>query len=154
MAIQVGDVAPDFELVDQHRQELRLSSFRGDKAVLVVFYPFAFSGVCTGELSGLRDRLGDFETDDATLVTISCDPVFTQRAFADRDGLFFPLLSDYWPHGVVTSAYGVFDEETGSAERSSFLVDKEGVVRWAVHNDRGEARDLDAHAAAVKTLTS
>ena len=154
LAIQVGDVAPDFELVDQHRQELRLSSFRGDKAVLVVFYPFAFSGVCTGELSGLRDRLGDFETDDATLVTISCDPVFTQRAFADRDGLFFPLLSDYWPHGVVASAYGVFDEETGCAARSSFLVDKEGVVRWAVHNDRGEPRDLDAHAAAVKTRTS
>ena len=154
MAIQVGDPAPDFELVDQHRQEIRLSSFRGDKAVLVVFYPFAFSGVCTGELSGLRDRLGDFETDDATLVTISCDPVFTQRAFADRDGLFFPLLSDYWPHGVVASAYGVFDEETGCAERSSFLVDKGGVVRWAVHNDRGEPRDLDAHAAAVKTLTS
>ncbi len=154
MAIQVGDPAPDFELVDQHRQEIRLSSFRGDKAVLVVFYPFAFSGVCTGELSGLRDRLGDFETDDATLVTISCDPVFTQRAFADRDGLFFPLLSDYWPHGVVASAYGVFDEETGCAERSSFLVDKEGVVRWAVHNDRGEPRDLDAHAAAVKTRTS
>ena len=154
LAIQVGDLAPDFELVDQHRQEIRLSSFRGDKAVLVVFYPFAFSGVCTGELSGLRDRLGDFETDDATLVTISCDPVFTQRAFADRDGLFFPLLSDYWPHGEVASAYGVFDDTAGHPSRSSFLVDKDGVVRWAVHNDMGEARDLDAHAAAVKTLTS
>lgn len=154
MAIHVGDVAPDFELVDQHRQEIRLSSFRGDKAVLVVFYPFAFSGVCTGELSGLRDRLGDFETDDATLVTISCDPVFTQRAFADRDGLFFPLLSDYWPHGAVASAYGVFDDDAGHPSRSSFLVDKGGVVRWVVHNDMGEARDLDAHAAAVKTLTS
>ena len=154
MAIHVGDLGPDFELVDQHRQEIRLSSFRGDKAVLVVFYPFAFSGVCTGELSGLRDRLGDFETDDATLVTISCDPVFTQRAFADRDGLFFPLLSDYWPHGEVASAYGVFDETAGHASRSSFLVDKHGVVRWAVHNDTGEPRDLDAHAAAVKTLTS
>ena len=81
-----------------------------------MFYPFAFSGVCTGELSGLRDRLGDFETDDATLVTISCDPVFTQRAFADRDGLFFPLLSDYWPHGEVASAYGVFDDDRGSPE--------------------------------------
>ncbi len=154
MAIQVGDQAPDFELVDQHRQEFRLSSFRGDKAVLLVFYPFAFSGVCTGELSGLRDRLGDFETDDATLMTMSCDPVFTQRAFADRDGLFFPLLSDYWPHGEVASAYGVFDEETGSPSRSSYLIDKDGIVRWVVHNDRGEARDLDAHAAAVKTLTT
>jgi peroxiredoxin len=152
VAIQVGDQAPDFGLVDQHRQEFRLSSFRGEKAVMLVFYPFAFSGVCTGELSGLRDRLGDFETDDATLMTMSCDPVFTQRAFADRDGLFFPLLSDYWPHGEVASDYGVFDEETGSPSRSSFLIDKDGVVRWVVHNDRGQARDLDAHAAAVKTL--
>ncbi len=154
MAIQVGDRAPDFELSDQHRQEFRLSSYLGDKAVMLVFYPFAFSGVCTGELSGLRDRLGDFETDDATLMTISCDPVFTQRAFADRDGLFFPLLSDYWPHGEVASAFGVFDEVTGSPSRSSFLIDKDGVVRWSVHNDRGQARDLDAHASAVKSLVS
>ena len=117
----------------------------------MVFYPFAFSGVCTGELTGLRDRLGDFETDDSTLVAMCCDPIFTQRAFADRDGMFFPLLSDFWPHGVVASAYGVFDEVSGGAERSSFVVDKEGVVRWSVHNARGEARDLDAHAAAVKT---
>jgi peroxiredoxin len=154
VTIKVGDPAPDFELVDQHRQVMRLSDHRGSRAVLLVFYPFAFSGVCTGELSGLRDRLGDFETDQATLMTISCDPVFTQRAFADRDGLFFPLLSDYWPHGEVASAYGVFDEESGSPARSSFLIDKDGVVRWTVHNDRGRARDLDAHAAAVKTLTS
>jgi len=152
--LDVGAVAPDFSLRDQHGQRFTLSRFRGSRAVLLVFYPFAFSGVCTGELSVLRDRLGDFETDDATLVTISCDPVFTQRAFADRDGLFFPLLSDYWPHGEVASAYGVFDETAGHASRSSFLVDKHGVVRWAVHNDTGEPRDLDAHAAAVKTLTS
>jgi len=154
MTLEIGKPAPDFTLKDQHGQEITLSSYAQGKAVLIVFYPFAFSGVCTGELSGLRDRLGDFETDDATLVTISCDPVFTQRAFADRDGLFFPLLSDYWPHGEVASAYGVFDETAGHASRSSFLVDKHGVVRWAVHNDTGEPRDLDAHAAAVKTLTS
>jgi peroxiredoxin len=153
VTITVGDPAPDFELVDQHRQAMRLSDHRGIRAVLLVFYPFAFSGVCTGELSGLRDRLGDFETDDATLMTISCDPVFTQRAFADRDGLFFPLLSDYWPHGAVASAYGVFDESSGCPTRSSFLVDKDGIVRWVVHNEMGSARDLDAHAAAVRGIT-
>ena len=153
MTIKVGDPAPDFELVDQHRQAMSLSEHRGTKAVLLVFYPFAFSGVCTGELSGLRDRLGDFESDDATLMTISCDPVFTQRAFADRDGLFFPLLSDYWPHGAVTSAYGVFDETSGCPTRSSFLVDKDGIVRWTVHNELGTARDLDAHATAVRGIT-
>ena len=152
MAIQVGDLGPDFELVDQHRQEIRLSSFRGDKAVLVVFYPFAFSGVCTGELSGLRDRLGDFETDDATLVTISCDPVFTQRAFADRDGLFFPLLSDYWPHGAVSTAFGIFNEKVGCSGRATFVVDREGVLRWQVENEIPNARDIDDYRKILADL--
>jgi peroxiredoxin len=152
MSLQVGDRAPDFELSDQHRGLVRLSSYSGEKAVLIVFYPFAFSGVCTGELSGFRDRLGDFENDRSTLVTVSCDPVFTQRAFADRDGLFFPLLSDFWPHGETSTAYGVFDSDGGFARRSSILVDKDGIVRWSVHNEMGDARDLDQHAAAVRAL--
>ena len=150
--IKVGDPAPEFELTDQHRKLVRLSSYAGKKAVLIVFYPFAFSGVCTGELSGFRDRLGDFENDDSTLITVSCDPVFTQRAFADRDGLFFPLLSDFWPHGQMASSYGVFDAQGGFPTRSSVLVDKDGIVRWQVHNEMGVARDLDEHAAAVRAL--
>ena len=81
-----------------------------------MFYPFAFSGVCTGELTGLRDRLGDFETDHTTLVAVSCDPMYAQRAVADRDGLFFPLLSDFWPHGATTKAYGVFDDISGRSD--------------------------------------
>ena len=107
--------------------------------MLVAFYPYAFSGVCTGELTGFRDRLGDFETDGSTLLTISCDPIYTQRALADRDGIFFPLLSDFWPHGAVSAAYGVFDATQGCAERSSFVIDPAGVVRWALHNERGLA---------------
>ncbi|HET9500797.1 MAG TPA: peroxiredoxin [Marmoricola sp.] len=147
--LQVGDVAPDFTLLDQHGQEVALSPFRDEKAVLVVFYPFAFSGICTGELTGFRDRLGDFETADTTLVAISCDPIYTQRALADRDGIFFPLLADYWPHGAVTTSYGVFDERQGCPRRSSFVVDKAGRVGWVLHNPMGEARDLDEHAAAL-----
>lgn len=152
MPLQVGDRAPDFTLLDQHGAEFRLSSFAGKKAVLLVFYPFAFSGVCTGELTGFRDRLGEFETADTTLVAISCDAIYSQRAFADRDAIFFPLLADYWPHGEVATAYGVFDSETGSPERSSFVIDKAGVVRWAVHNQRGEARDLDMQAAQLGAI--
>jgi peroxiredoxin len=148
-SLAVGDRAPDFTLRDQHGREVSLSSFAGEKAVLVVFYPFAFSGVCTGELTGFRDRLGDFETDDTTLLAISCDPLYTQRAFADRDGIFFPLLTDFWPHGAVAAAYGVLDESAGCATRSSFVVDKEGLVRWVLHNERGEARDLDLHATRL-----
>jgi mycoredoxin-dependent peroxiredoxin len=148
--LQIGDPAPDFTLRDQHGQDVTLSSYAGTKAVLLVFYPYAFTGVCTGELTGFRDRLGDFETDDTTLLAISCDPVYTQRAFADRDGIFFPLLSDFWPHGAVASAYGVFDEEEGCAQRSTFAVGKDGVIRWALHSERGEARDLDLQATRLK----
>ena len=152
MTLAIGDKAPDFTLKDQHGQDVTLSSHARGKAAMIVFYPFALSGVCTGELTGLRDRLGDFETDHSTLIAISCDPMYTQRAVADRDGIFFPLLSDFWPHGVTTQAYGVFDEISGGPKRSSYAVDKDGIVRWAVHNARGEARDLEAHAAALAEL--
>jgi peroxiredoxin len=150
--LSVADAAPDFTLQDQHGRDVTLSEFAGHKAVLLVFYPFAFSGVCTGELVGLRDRLGDFETDESTLVAISCDPLYAQRALADRDAIFFPLLSDFWPHGAVASAYGAFDESSGGARRSSYLIDKTGVVRWSVHNPKSQPRDLDAHAEAVRCL--
>jgi peroxiredoxin len=152
MTLAIGDPAPDFTLRDQHGQEITLSSYAEGKAALIVFYPFAFSGVCTGELTGLRDRLGDFETDRSTLLAISCDPMYAQRAVADRDGIFFPLLSDFWPHGVTAQAYGVFDDIAGSAKRSSFIADPEGRVRWMVHNATGEARDLDEHAARLRDL--
>lgn len=152
MPLQLGEQAPDFALHDQHGVEFRLSSYLGKKAVLLVFYPFAFSGVCTGELTGFRDRLGDFETADSTLMAISCDPIYSQRAFADRDGIFFPLLTDYWPHGAVAKAYGVFDEIQGCPERSSFVIDKSGIVRWSVHNEMGEARDLDTQAVQLATV--
>jgi peroxiredoxin len=148
--LQIGDRAPDFTLRDQHGQDVTLSSYAGTKAVLLVFYPYAFTGVCTGELTGFRDRLGDFETDDTTLLAISCDPIYTQRAFADRDAIFFPLLSDFWPHGAVASAYGVFDEEEGCAQRSSIVVGRDGVISWALHSERGEARDLDVQATRLK----
>jgi peroxiredoxin len=150
VTLAVGDQAPDFTLRDQHGQEVRLSSYAGQKAVLLVFYPYAFSGVCTGELTGFRDRLGDFETDDTTLLAVSCDPIYTQRALADRDGLFFPLLTDFWPHGAVASAYGVLDEAEGCASRSSFVIGKDGLVQWVLHNERGEARDLDLQATRLK----
>ena len=141
MALEIGDPAPDFTLRDQHGQDVTLSAYAGSKAVLLVFYPYAFSGVCTGELTGFRDRLGDFETDDTTLMGISCDPMYTQRAFADRDGIFFPLLADFWPHGAVAQAYGVFNPDTGYPDRGTFAVDGAGIIRFAEVKDAGVARD-------------
>lgn len=152
MQLETGAVAPDFTLTDQFGQDVVLSEVLADKAVLLVFYPFAFSGVCTGELNGFRDHLGDFETDTTTLLTVSCDPIYALRALVDRDGLFFPLLSDFWPHGAVASAYGVFDDTRGHPTRSSFVIGRDGRVAWSVHSAPGQARDLAEHATQLALL--
>lgn len=144
--------APDFTLRDQFGQDVTLSSFRGRKAVALIFYPFAFSGVCTGELSGIRDRLDEFLTFDTEVLAISCDPVYSLRAFADAEGLNFPLLSDFWPHGAVSMAYDVFDDSKGKARRSSYVIDKGGLLRWSVHNANPEGRDLQEHLSQLEAL--
>ncbi|MCB8957653.1 MAG: peroxiredoxin [Nocardioides sp.] len=149
--LELGGAAPDFTLRDQFGQDVSLSSFRGQKAVVVFFYPYAFSGVCTGEMAGIRDRLAEFLTFETEVLAISCDPVYSLRAFADQDGLNFPLLSDFWPHGEVCRAFDVFDEKRGCPRRSSYVIDAEGRVRWAVHNAMPEGRDLDEH---LKQLTA
>jgi len=152
MALSVGDPAPDFELKDQHGQSVRLSALRGQKAVLVVFYPWAFSGVCGGELQALQARQDEIVTDDLALFTISTDPMYALRAFADQHGFTFPLLSDFWPHGAVAAAYGVLSDEVGIALRGTFLVDTDGVVRWSVVNGIPDARDIEDYKAAIAAL--
>ena len=150
--LDLGGPAPDFTLRDQFGADVTLSSFRGKKVVALVFYPFAFSGVCTGEMAGIRSRLDEFLTFDTEVLAISCDPTYALRAFADSDGLNFPLLSDFWPHGEVTRAYDVFDERRGAPHRSSYVIDREGMVRWAVHNANSEGRDLDEHLRQLRAL--
>ncbi len=103
MAPEVGSTAPDFTLNDQNKQEVTLSSFRGDRAVLVVFYPFAFSRICTGELCAVRDDLPSFQNDDVQVLAVSVDHSFTLKAWADAEGYQFPLLADFWPHGKVAA---------------------------------------------------
>ncbi|NEC25573.1 peroxiredoxin [Streptomyces sp. SID8111] len=152
MAIKAGDKAPDFELKDNHGRTVRLSDFRGRSNVLLVFYPFAFTGVCTGELGELRDNLPRFADRDTQLLAVSNDSIHTLRVFAEQEGLEYPLLSDFWPHGEVSRAYGVFDEAKGCAVRGSFVIDQEGVVRWTVVNGLPDARDLNEYVAALDTL--
>ncbi|MEV1084699.1 peroxiredoxin [Streptomyces sp. NPDC050211] len=152
MAIQVGDKAPDFELKDNHGRTVRLSDFRGDKNVVVLFYPFAFTGVCTGELCELRDNLPKFTDRDTQLLAVSNDSIHTLRVFAEQESLEYPLLSDFWPHGEASRAYGVFDEDKGCAVRGTFVIDKEGVVRWTVVNGLPDARDLNEYVKALDTL--
>jgi peroxiredoxin len=147
--IKVGDEAPDFTLKDQNNEEFTLSAHRGKQAVLIVFYPLAFTGICTGELCVVRDDLSTFENDDVLTVSISVDSVYSHKIFAEREGYEFPLLSDFWPHGAVARSYGVFHEKVGAALRGSFLIDRGGVVRWSVVNGIGEARDLAGYRAAL-----
>ncbi|MGW6294724.1 peroxiredoxin [Streptomyces sp. NPDC055058] len=152
MAIKAGDKAPGFELKDNHGRTVRLSDFRGRNNVVLVFYPFAFTGVCARELSELRDNLPRFTDRDTRLLAVSNDSIHTLRVFAEQEDLEYPLLSDFWPHGEVSRAYGVFDEAKGCAVRGSFVIDKEGVVRWTVVNGLPDARDLNEYVAALDTL--
>ncbi len=153
MPIEVETTAPDFTLRDQNNEQVTLSSFRGNKAVLLVFYPLAFTGICTGELCAVRDDLGAFQNDDVQVITVSVDSPYSHKIFAEREGYTFPLLSDFWPHGAVAQAYEVFNEPRGIANRGTFLVDREGVVRFAEMNEPGEGRDAQRWREAIKELT-
>jgi mycoredoxin-dependent peroxiredoxin len=152
MAVEVGSSAPDFTLKDYNNQQVSLSSFRGTSNVLLVFYPFAFSGICQGELCQLRDELADYESADVQVLGISVDTPYSLKAWAAQQNYTFPLLSDFWPHGATASKYGVFNEAGGLANRGTFLIDKQGVVAFAEVNQPGEARNQDAWKKAVAAL--
>ncbi|SFO09942.1 MULTISPECIES: peroxiredoxin [Actinomadura] len=152
MTPQVGTEAPDFTLKDQNNQEVTLSSYRGSRNVLLVFYPFAFSGICTGELCAVRDDIGSFQNENVQVLGVSVDHVFALKAWANQEGYQFPLLSDFWPHGEVAKLYDVFNTDRGMSVRGTFLVDKSGILRFTEVNAPGEARDQDAWKKAVSAL--
>ncbi|MDA3629504.1 peroxiredoxin [Saccharopolyspora oryzae] len=154
MTVEVGAQAPDFTLPDYNKEKVSLADFRGKKNVLLVFYPFAFSGVCQGELCQVRDDLSDFQNDDVQVLGVSVDSPFALKAWADKEGYTFPLLSDFWPHGEIAKAYGVFNEAAGMANRGTFLIDTEGKVRFAEVNQPGEARDQNVWKKALAELTA
>jgi peroxiredoxin len=152
MTIEVGQLAPDFTLRDQHGQDVTLSSFRGAKIAVVMFYPFAFSNICTNELGGVRDDLASFVNDSVQVLAVSCDPMYALRIFSEQEKLTYPLLSDFWPHGEVARAYGCFDDGPGCAIRATYLVERDGVVAWKVENAVSQARDLGELRRAVSDL--
>ncbi len=152
MSLAIGDEAPDFTLNDQTRTPVTLSDLRGQKHVLIVFYPLAFSGVCTGELCSLRDSIDSFRSDEVETFAISVDSSAATAAFAAKEGYHFPLLSDFWPHGAVADRYGVFNAEKGLATRGTFLVDKQGIVRFAETNAIPDARDQQRWRQALTDL--
>ena len=152
MALENDTQAPDFELLNQFGETIRLSDYRGKRAVALVFFPLAFSGTCTGELCELRDNLALFKDHAAELIGISVDSKFTLRAWAEQEQYDFTLLADFWPHGQVAKEYGVFLQEKGYANRATFVIDESGIIRASFITAPGEARSLDAYRAALELL--
>ena len=149
--LQVGDPAPDFTLKDQHGRSVTLSSLRG-KNVLLVFFPLAFTGVCEGELGEIRDRLPEYQNEDTAVLTISVGPPPSHKIWAGQNDFSFPVLADFWPHGAVTQAYGVFNPDAGYPNRGTFAVDRDGVIRFAEMMQPGQPRDQAVWREALAAL--
>jgi peroxiredoxin len=149
MPIDAGTRAPAFTLKDQNNQEIALADFHGRKAVLLVFYPLAFTGTCQGEMAEIQENLAEYATETVQILTVSVDSAYSHKIWAEREGFTFPLLADFWPHGAVAQAYQVFNPEKGYANRGTFLIDREGMVRFAEERGPGERRDQERWRKAL-----
>lgn len=147
----IGQPAPDFELPSTTGEKISLQSLRG-RNVVMIFFPFAFTGICTGELCQMRDRSLDFSSDDAAVLGISCDSRQTLEAFAKAEHLSMPLLSDFWPHGKTATDYGVFLDFLGAANRGTFIIDRDGILRWSVVTELGKPRDPEDYLKALADI--
>jgi peroxiredoxin len=153
MAVAIGQPAPDFERKDQDGNLVKLSGFQGDKAVALVFYPFTFTGVCQGELCQLRDDLTTYEKAGVQVLAVSCDSAFAQKEWAAAQGYNFPLLSDFWPHGEIAKAYGVFNDEKGCANRATFVIGTDGNIADVFETESlGTAREKARYDEALAKL--
>jgi peroxiredoxin len=150
--VEIGAKAPDFSLKNQFGETVNLRDFFGKKNVILMFYPFAFTGKCTQELCTIRDERNDFVNEDTQILSISCDPVASLKIFAEEQNLTTPLLSDFWPHGKVSKDYGVFVEDLGFANRETFVIDKAGIIRWKVVTSPGEVRNTSDYRKALSAL--
>lgn len=152
MVLEVGAVAPDFTLSDQHGEELTLSELVAEGPVALVFFPLAFSGICAGELCELRDNLQIFQDSKVRLVGISVDSVYTLKAWSDAEKYEFSILSDFWPHGAVAKQFGAFVEEAGIANRATLVIGEDRKVLASFETEPGQARDFAAYREAIAAL--
>jgi mycoredoxin-dependent peroxiredoxin len=152
MTLIIGDQAPDFELTNQFGEAVKLSDFRGKKPVVLVFYPLSFSGICTGELCEIRDNFAKFDNENVELLAVSVDSKYVQKQFAEHEGYKFSVLADFWPHGAVAKAYGVFIEEAGIANRATFVINKDGELVAKFVTAPGQARSLGEYDRALASL--
>lgn len=146
--IEVGDLAPDFTLKNQDGQEVTLSQFRGKKNVVLAFYPFDWSPVCTAENCALSGDLERFSGKEAQILGISCDSHFSHKAWSEKLGLKHPLLSDL--KRQTAKRYGLFIEELNCAKRATVVVDKAGRVVFKKVQEIQQARDPQEILAAIR----
>lgn len=152
MALEPGERAPDFTLPNHRLEPVTLSSFVGEKNVLIVYYPRAFTPICRGELCQLRDEIQIYKWYNVQILGVSVDQPFSLRAWAEEQGCPFPLLSDFWPHGEVATTYGTFDDANGVARRGTFLIDSQGIIRFAHVQGQDQPRDQRTWKEAVAKL--
>lgn len=158
MALTTGQQAPDFTLFDSEKQPVQLSGFKGQKNVLLLFYPMAFTGVCTAELCGVRDDIARYSNADAQVLGISVDSVFTLGKFKEEQGYNFPLLSDFnktasADYDTMYASFTPMDMH-GVSKRSAFIIDKEGVVQYAeVLESAGDVPNFEAINAKLESLS-
>jgi len=148
--LKVGDLAPDFELEDQNGKKVKLSRFRGKKNVLLVFFPFAFSPVCTNELGELKEKEEAILKLDIQILATSVDSTWTLRAFAKELGVGFPLLSDF--SKKTTALYGSLYEDKGFAKRTVFVIDKQGRIAYKREYEPGTQPDIEEALEALRKL--
>ena len=152
MPAEIGSPAPDFSLRNVDGEPVALDDLKGNKS-LIVFIPFPFTGTCEAELCSIRDGLSELESIDANVVAITTDTVFANRKWSEENQFGFPVLSDFWPHGAVTEAYGTFDDRVGAANRSTYVLDAEGIVRAIVATEsRRDAREFDEYVKALEAI--
>jgi glutaredoxin-dependent peroxiredoxin len=155
MSLQKGDKAPDFKLYNSEKQEVSLSDFKG-KNVVVLFFPLAFTSVCTAELCEMRDNIGTYASLNAEIVGISVDSLFTLEKFKAEQKLPFNLLSDF--NKETSAAYGSLYENfvlgmKGVSKRSAFVIDSEGTIQYAeVLESAGDVPNFEAVQTALKSL--
>jgi peroxiredoxin len=146
-----GEPAPGFVLPNQHGEPVSLDRLRGT-AVVLVFYPFAFSRVCTDELDEVQQNLDEFRRREVRVLAVSVDHKYALRTYAEQRGYDFDLLADFWPHGAVAERYGVLDSSQGYARRATFFIDSAGLLLSRIDAPLGQARSFEAYRAALRHL--
>jgi peroxiredoxin len=149
MSIAVGQMAPDFMLLNQEKKEVKLSDFAGKKNVVLVWYPLDWSPTCTNEHVCFVNEMKAFETLDAEVLGVSVDSVWSHKAFAEKMGIHYSLLADFHPRGAMSEKYGVYLADKGITGRAIAIINKAGKVAWFKNYDIPVVPDLNEVAAAL-----